>query len=175
VLIHNILFFFFFFKRSAGPDVFHPNAAEIGVALSDLCRAHSLEPLWPLDGNKHLLESPHAAELIYGADIDLLSRSSAVVACIAPWRGPNADPGTAFEIGWAVARGIPVFLYTTPLVAWPEVDIWRALDEKIFPRAGEFGHAENLMLCVPAQITVDTAEKAIVAAADHLGMVHNVS
>lgn len=151
----------------AGPDVFHPASAEIGTRLAALCATHGLRALYPAD-NAVPLDAPDAAARIYAADVAMINACAAVVANVAPWRGPNMDPGTAFEIGYAAARGTPVFIYTEGLVAWAEADQWRALDEKVFPKAGEFGRAENLMCCVPAKGVAKTAEEAIVMASEYL-------
>ena len=151
----------------AGPDVFHPASKEIGARLGGLCATHGLRALYPADSAVPL-DAPDAAARIYAADVAMINACAAVIANVTPWRGPNMDPGTAFEIGYAAARGTPIFIYTEGLVAWAEADQWRALDEKVFPKAGEFGHAENLMCCVPAKGIVKTAEEAIVMASDYL-------
>ena len=45
----------------------------------------------------------------------MVSAADAVVADLSPFRGPHIDDGTAVEIGYAVARGIPVFAYADDL------------------------------------------------------------
>jgi nucleoside 2-deoxyribosyltransferase len=41
----------------------------------------------------------------------MIHKSAAVVANLTPFRGPSADAGTVFEIGYALALGKPVFAY----------------------------------------------------------------
>ena len=51
------------------------------------------------------------AREIYADSIARLRQCDAVVANLTPWRGPGADPGTAFEVGFAAALGKPVLAY----------------------------------------------------------------
>jgi nucleoside 2-deoxyribosyltransferase len=91
----------------AGPDVFHPDYASLFAARKAICRAHGLEPLVPIDNDAK------TASDIYRANVDLLDSSDAVVANITPFRGPHCDVGTAWEMGYGVAKGLPVFAYST--------------------------------------------------------------
>ena len=57
------------------------------------------------------------AELIYRENIVLINSVQAIIADISPFRGPNMDPGTAWEIGYGIAKGLPVLPgpRTTPI------------------------------------------------------------
>lgn len=44
-----------------------------------------------------------------------LDEADAVIANLTPFRGPSADVGTAWELGYAAGRGLPVFAYTGAL------------------------------------------------------------
>ena len=44
----------------------------------------------------------------------LLQQADGVVANLAPFRGVEPDSGTVFEVGVAVARGVPVVAYGLP-------------------------------------------------------------
>lgn len=94
----------------AGPAVFHPDAAGIGRRLQALCTAAGCKGLFPLDaevpGDAGC--GPAQAAAILQANLALLERADAVLADCTPFRSPSLDPGTAFEIGYAVARGKPV-------------------------------------------------------------------
>lgn len=89
----------------AGPDVFAPNAIELAEQNKKLCIAHGFEPLHPADG----IET--TAQGIYTANIALIKSADAVIANLNPFRGAETDSGTAFEIGYAVALGLPVIGY----------------------------------------------------------------
>jgi len=97
----------------AGPDVFSPNARALGAARRAQCEAHGFTGLFPLDGEVDITaQSPvETAELIYNRDIEMMEAADGCIANITPFRGPNADDGTAFEIGWMIARGKPVWAY----------------------------------------------------------------
>src|SRR5947208_12518945 len=77
--------------------------ARIFAERREICRTHGLEPLVPLDNEAT------TAEEIYQANVRLLDRCDGVIANLTPFRGPHCDVGTAWEIGYAVARERPVF------------------------------------------------------------------
>src|SRR5882672_11724384 len=97
----------------AGPDVFRPDHARVFAERESICRRHGLRPLVPLAN-----EAKTAAD-IYASNLELLDRCDAVVANLTPFRGPHCDVGTAWEIGYAVARGTPVvgFSHSTQRLA----------------------------------------------------------
>ncbi|MFW7347836.1 MAG: nucleoside 2-deoxyribosyltransferase [Pigmentiphaga sp.] len=102
----------------AGPDVFRPDARAHGQRLKAACARHGHEGLFPLDEPVTHAASPDAARAIYRANLALLERADVVMANLAPFRGQEPDSGTAFEIGYAAARGKPVWAYaddTRPL------------------------------------------------------------
>lgn len=90
----------------AGPAVFHPAAAHIFDYLKEVCARHGLIGISPLD-------SPADPAAIRRANVEKIRGCRAVIACISPFRGAGADPGTAWEMGYAEALGKPV-------VAWCE-------------------------------------------------------
>ena len=151
----------------AGPDVFHPDHGRIFTERRATCRRHGLAPLTPLDSGAT------AAEDIYRASVRLLDGCAAVVANVTPFRGPHCDPGTAWEIGYAVARSVPVFAFsqaTAPLrarvgTAGGRFDATGMLVE-------DFGLIENLMIVMSAagQVVHPSFEAAVTAAARHLGV-----
>jgi len=143
----------------AGPDVFRPDAVEQGTRLKALCAENGVEGLYPLDGK--------------GTDIrrrciDMIDEADALVANITPFRGVHMDPGTAFEIGYAEARGKRIFLWS---------DDTRMLAERVMPSPGNtdrdgdghmienFGKAENLMIVRDGARVWPTADGAIKEAA----------
>ena len=96
----------------AGPTVFMPDKVERGEELKRLCAAACCEGLYPLD---NVLGDGSDAHAIAQGCLEMLQRAEAVVADLSPFRGPHVDDGTAVEIGYAVARGIPVFGYSDDL------------------------------------------------------------
>jgi nucleoside 2-deoxyribosyltransferase len=97
----------------AGPDVFRPDARDHFVRLAAACEALGLAALLPADGNEELsAEAPE--KRIYEANMLRLRGADGVVANLACFRGLEPDSGTVFEVGAAVALGIPVVAYGVP-------------------------------------------------------------
>lgn len=99
----------------AGPNVFRPDAVAFGAALKRKCTDAGLLGCFPLDNEINGSSPAETARLIYEANVALIETSHAVVADISPFRSPNMDPGTAWEIGYAIAKGLPVFAWLTSL------------------------------------------------------------
>jgi nucleoside 2-deoxyribosyltransferase len=96
----------------AGPDLWYPEAAELFARKQDICQAAGFvavsgrhEPLVETEPSEAM------AREIYATVLERLRAADAVVVNLTPWRGPNADPGAAFEAGFAAALGKPVFAY----------------------------------------------------------------
>jgi nucleoside 2-deoxyribosyltransferase len=99
----------------AGFEVFRPDAAAYGESLKALCHAFGFEGIYPLDAAApDTIDARDRARWIYRANIDAIGRADLVMANVTDFRGPGEpDSGTAFEIGFAVAAGKPVWAYTT--------------------------------------------------------------
>jgi nucleoside 2-deoxyribosyltransferase len=88
----------------AGPDVFLPDAVEFGRRKADLCARYGLTGLYPLDN----AVDPAAADAslqIFRANEAMMNEADAVIANLTPFRGPSADAGTVYELGYMAARG----------------------------------------------------------------------
>lgn len=98
----------------AGPDVFWPNATEIGAAKKQLCQQYGFQGHFPLDTELNLegLEPFAAGLAIYRANISLMDQCDMVIANMTPFRGPSMDVGTAFEMGYMAAQNKSVWGYT---------------------------------------------------------------
>lgn len=148
----------------AGPDVFYPEAERIAEEHKALCRQYGFEPLHPID--QPTLASKH----IFDTNISLLRRADAVLANLNPFRGAEVDSGTAFEVGFAIARGIPVVGYLSssesvvdrvsrclgPLVTTD--GICRDVDGNLVEN---FGHPVNLMLAESCILVTGSMEDAL--------------
>lgn len=86
-------------------------------------------------------------ELIATACLDHLAQADVVLAIL---DGPDADSGTCFEAGWAVARGIPVIGLRTD---------WRPAEDG----------AANCMLTRTCRAVVRTLDEAITAVESTIG------
>ena len=99
----------------AGPEVFLPQARSIGAAKKELCARWGYEGLFPLDSDLPVASGEGVAMQIYRANIAMIDKSAGIVANLTPFRGPSADAGTVFEIGYALGSGKPVFAYVNVL------------------------------------------------------------
>jgi nucleoside 2-deoxyribosyltransferase len=100
----------------AGPDVFLPDPEKRAAAMKQVCARHGLigiSPLDPLPG-----ERDEAGQMLDPGVIALRNEThirhcDALLANLTPFRGPGADAGTVYEIGYGRALGRPVFGYAT--------------------------------------------------------------
>lgn len=116
----------------AGPEVFLSNAKEVGECKKALCRKYGFEGVFPLDVEADLGgKSPKEIGLcISGVNEALIKNCDIVIANLTPFRGPSADVGTAYEIGFAHALGKKVFGYTNVAVPFTERSV-NALNSKV--------------------------------------------
>jgi nucleoside 2-deoxyribosyltransferase len=160
----------------AGPEVFLPDAAHVGAAKIALCRALGFTGLYalePADAPPRDAAPLARATAIFRNCLAQMTEADCAIANLTPFRGLGADPGTAFEVGYMVAAGKPVFAYTND---------GRALEARVRAAAGgrldaaadgelrdpdglavePFGLAENLMLAcaTAAPIVVHAAAPA---------------
>lgn len=150
----------------AGPEVFLADAAAIAAAKQALCTRHGIEGLAPLDEEAGVAAAAEGAgperqaAAIYDKNIALIRRSDLVIANLTPFRGCGMDAGTAFELGYACALGLPVFGYANvpELLAervadagptWPRAGMPGVLEDADGMAVEDFGMFENLMIEVP--------------------------
>src|SRR3546814_11204941 len=74
---------------------------------SDVCSSDLLDNEAPRS-----LAGSELAVWIYRANIALIQKADLVAANMNAFRGAEPDSGTAFEVGYAVALGKPVWAYT---------------------------------------------------------------
>ena len=157
----------------AGPDVFRSDAKEYGDRLKTICEEHGVQGLYPADMeiDHNSLEPFGVAKSIFEANVELIHECDAVIANITPFRGPNMDVGTAFEIGYASALGKLIIGYTEDNRDFLE----KAADffsDELRERNGEwfdpdsnrienFGLPENLMISCAVTDVVDDFEAAV--------------
>jgi len=106
----------------AGPDVFLPDAEARAACCAAVCARHGLAAVSPLDA---LADETAWADLPDWRRIALRNEAHirgchAVIANLTPFRGPSADVGTVYEVGFARALGLPVFGYTNCTVPFTQ-------------------------------------------------------
>lgn len=153
----------------AGPEVFRPDALAEGRRLKEAAARLGAEGIYPLDG-----EALFSAGEIKRRCRDMIDEADVVVANISPFRGHHMDPGTAWEIGYAEARGKEVHLWSTDPrtlrlripgeLGIGEVHLeWRDADGHLVE---DFDLQENLMITAEGGHVWSTPEEAMQAAVE---------
>lgn len=138
----------------AGPDVFLPNAVEIGRVKREICTRHGIEAHYPFDSKLAMPDaSPREFALaISAANEALIRRSTMVIANLSPFRSPGIDSGTAYEMGFGRALGLTIHGYSNTVRdfgsrtrAYLGLDDAAERDTEGFA-IEDFGLADNLMI-----------------------------
>ncbi len=137
----------------AGPDVFLPDAVEMGRRKVEICRRHGLTGRYPLD-NPVDLTAADASLRIYKGLETMMDSCDAIIANLTPFRGPGADPGTVYELGYMAARGKLSLGYSNDPAAYADrvrrFTTVTSRDGHLVDAEGltveDFGHNDNLMM-----------------------------
>ena len=137
----------------AGPDVFLPDAVEIGRRKVAICARHGATGLYPLD-NAIVREVAGASMQIFRANEAMMDEADAIIANLTPFRGPSADAGTVYELGYMAARKKLCLGYSNdPAVYADRVRRYTAVttrDGQLIDADGlaveDFGLSDNLMM-----------------------------
>lgn len=139
----------------AGPEVFLPDAAEIGSRKLRICDRHGFQGLFPVDSEIGATAAQPPSGAIFEANLAMIRAADILVANLTPFRLVSADPGTVFELGYALARGSQVFGYTNLPAALRErvaqsARLARGGDGRLYADDGmaveDFQLNDNLML-----------------------------
>ncbi len=96
----------------AGFDVFYPNAVEVLEKKKKLCEDYGFTGLAPLDNKVDFSQSKAKIRKdIYDANIALINEADLLCVNLNAFRHGEPDPGTVFEIGYAVGLGKEVYVY----------------------------------------------------------------
>jgi nucleoside 2-deoxyribosyltransferase len=137
----------------AGPDVFLPDATDIGRRKVAICAHHGLTGLYPLDNTIDVSAGDVSRNIFKGCEV-MMDAADAIIANLTPFRGPGADPGTAYELGYMAARGKFCLGYCNDPTIYVDrvrqfTDV-RSQDGRLIDAEGltveDFGLADNLMM-----------------------------
>ena len=106
----------------AGPEVFLPDPVAKGADKRAAIARFNQEVLhdknfrfvghYPLDAELDFYtNTPRTAMQIFHACIEFMNKTDLIIANITHFRGPSADVGTVFEMGYMYAQQKPVFVY----------------------------------------------------------------
>lgn len=161
----------------AGPEVFLSNAKEIGEQKKALCKEYGFEGIFPLDVEVDVNSKTLRQIGLCISEVNerLIKSCDIVIANITPFRGPSADVGTAYEMGFAHGLGKKVFAYTNIAASFTQRtvealnhQIKRCADGKLRDSFGMFIEevelTDNLMIdgCIHAndcRLVVEQAPK----------------
>jgi nucleoside 2-deoxyribosyltransferase len=138
----------------AGPEVFLPDALAIGQRKRDICERHGMTGLYPLDNAVDLSAGDASLQIFKGLE-EMMDTADAVIANLTPFRGPGADPGTVYELGYMAGRGKPCFGYCNDPAPYAErvarfMQVTTASEKRLIDGDGltveDFGLPDNLMM-----------------------------
>jgi nucleoside 2-deoxyribosyltransferase len=127
--------------------VFLPPEAGVLARKQMLCAEFGLEGVTPLD---LVAEQPAAWAALPEWQVIALRNEAHIRGCVAvianltPFRGPSADVGTVFEVGFARALGLKVFGYAT--VRAPFLDRTLAAVAPVVGEDGTWRDADGLLV-----------------------------
>ena len=133
--------------------------------VTRLCHSRVLIPMFPGDA---VTGSDPAA--IFQDNLALIDEADAVVANLNPFRGPEPDSGTAFELGYAHARGKQILGYidrfetTVDRVVRLQGHLTRygnEITDRDGYRVEDFGLPLNIMLAVPTRLVAGGVEECL--------------
>jgi nucleoside 2-deoxyribosyltransferase len=138
----------------AGPDVFLPDALEIGRRKAEICALHGLTGLYPLD-NAVNPGAAGASFTIFKSNEAMMESADAIIANLTPFRGPSADAGTVYELGYMAGCGKLCLAYSNDPAPYAKRvarlhQVMAAPDGRLIDADGltveEFGLPDNLMM-----------------------------
>lgn len=99
----------------AGPEVFLAMSREIGARKRAICARYGLVGVYP--GDEEHAPDPALPLTVQGIAISramerTMRSCAAIIVNLTPFRGPSADVGSAYEMGFMRALGRPIFAYS---------------------------------------------------------------
>ncbi len=138
----------------AGPDVFLPDAIAIGKRKVAICARHGVSGHYPLD-NAVDLAAADASLAIFKGNEAMMDAADAIIANLTPFRGPSADAGTVYELGYMAGRGKFCLAYSNDPALYVERvkrfgAVTKSTDGHLTDKDGltveNFGWPDNLMM-----------------------------
>jgi len=134
--------------------VFLPDAFDIGRRKREICARHGVTGLYPLD-NAIDLAAADASLRIFKGNQAMMDASDAIIANLTPFRGPGADAGTVYELGYMAGRGKFCLAYSNDPAGYVERvarfdAVTKSADGHLIDGNGltveDFGLPDNLMM-----------------------------
>ena len=134
--------------------MFLPDALAIGRRKRDICERHGMTGLYPLDNAVDLSARDASLQIFKGLE-EMMDAADAIIANLTPFRGPGADPGTVYELGYMAGRGKLCFGYCNDPAPYAErvarfMKVTTASEKRLIDGDGltveDFGLPDNLMM-----------------------------
>jgi nucleoside 2-deoxyribosyltransferase len=137
----------------AGPDVFLHDAVDVGRRKVELCARHGLTGLYPLDNAIDIAAKDASLQIFRGNEAMMIA-ADAIIANLTPFRGPGADAGTVYELGYMAGRGKLCLGYSNDPACYAdrvrEFTEVTSRDGRLVDAQGltveDFGWTDNLMM-----------------------------
>ncbi|HEY5705530.1 MAG TPA: nucleoside 2-deoxyribosyltransferase [Terrimicrobiaceae bacterium] len=153
----------------AGPDVFFEKGLKIAWERKGFLATLGLEGVFPLDAQDETKSFSKEASSIFNTNRELIDSCEAVLANLTPFRGPSADVGTVWEIGYACGQRKPVAAYSDDLSVYRDKVFrhgWSSAPGETRDRDGneieDFAGIDNLMITESVIAICPTFEEAAI-------------
>lgn len=135
----------------AGPEVFFPKEINESIVQrkKEILASSGLIGIDPLDNQIDFPEgiSPHEMGfLIYEANRKVMDECHGCIANLTPFRGPSADAGTIYEVGYMVSQIKPVIGFTMSPGNYESRIHPVSFRDKNEMEIERFGFCDNLMI-----------------------------
>jgi nucleoside 2-deoxyribosyltransferase len=125
----------------------------VGRRKAAICTQHGLGGLYPLDNTIDLASRTASLDIFRGNEA-MMDSADAIIANLTPFRGPGADAGTVYELGYMAGRGKLCLGYSNDPSVYADrarrftsvrVEGGRLIDAQGLT-VEDFGHPDNLMM-----------------------------
>ncbi|MFP6736234.1 MAG: nucleoside 2-deoxyribosyltransferase [Rhodospirillales bacterium] len=125
----------------AGPEIYHPRAAEIAANKISVCERYGLAGVSALDIEGGRPHSGNADDALghYRATLELIAGCDALIANMTPFRGPGLDAATALEMGVMAGYGRPIVGYSMEAQSYKDrlANLFQEIEEELVKKGSE--------------------------------------
>ena len=87
----------------AGPNVFKKDAIEDLNKMKEISKKYNQIGNAPIDNEVDFAKVDAATKIFHG-NVEMMDMCDVIIANLEPFRGPNVDDGTAFELGYGYSK-----------------------------------------------------------------------
>ena len=129
----------------AGPDVFRKDSRKYLENLVNIVEASGNIGIAPIIELPNGLTKCEQSEFIFDLIVSKINEADVIMANMEPFRGPDVDSGTAFEMGYMFGHRKIVYGYSY-LANFTLKEITTDTANTMFPIVEDLGNYANLML-----------------------------